>query len=250
MRASEDGRYRRRRLAHRYGFARTIRTWLVQTTAARPPRSAALWSMLRENAGFTRETTMAELEAPDQFALGVARQSWDLFKRDPLMFVMAGAVMLIGSGVSLGLLAGPLHVGFIELCRRARRGEPVSVGILFSRFDSLVASLVAFTIIFLGVLIGFFLLVIPGLVVGVFSMFTLHAITYENLGGIDAIRRSIGLVRSNLVPALVLLIMLAVVQSIGGVVIFGVLLTMPLAIIGLTVGYERITGVEPAYAVV
>jgi hypothetical protein len=189
---------------------------------------------------------MAELEVFDQFALGVARQTWELFRRDPVMFVVAAAALFLGSVVSLGLLAGPLHVGYIELCRRARRNEPISVGIVFSRFDSLVPSVVAFVIIFVGVVVGMFLLVLPGLLVGIFSAFTLHAIAYENLGGIDALRRSFGLVKDHPAHALALLVMVIILQTIGGAVVFGVVLTTPLALIGLTIGYERLTGVAPA----
>ncbi|MDB4986981.1 MAG: hypothetical protein JWN04_2159 [Myxococcaceae bacterium] len=191
---------------------------------------------------------MAELEEFDQFALGVARESWQLFRRDPAMFVIAWVLMFLGSCFSFGLLAGTLHVGFIELCRRARRGEPISASILFSRFDALVPSLIAFLVLTIAIAIGLFLLVVPGLVIALFAIFTLHVIAYESLSGVDAIRRSYELVRESPVHVLALLVLVALAQALGGMILLGVLLTYPLSLIALTIGYERLGGLAPTPA--
>lgn len=185
---------------------------------------------------------MAEPEAFDEFVLSISRETWDLFRREPVLFVLGSLVVTLVSVFSLGLLAGPVSAGYVEMVRRGRRGEPLAMGLIFSRFDTLVPSAVAFLIIGIAVFIGIFLLVLPGLVVALFTAFTLHVITYENVGGIAAMQRSVAIVRANFIQVLALLLLIAVAHAVGGIIVFGVLLTAPLSLIALTIGYERLAG--------
>ena len=169
----------------------------------------------------------------------MVRDGWDTFRRGALLFVMAGAVWWLLAVVTLGLLAGPLTIGFIELVRRSRQGEPVALSTLFSRFDAFVPSLVALVLIVIGVTVGL-VLVIPGLLVSLFCTYTMHAIAYERLGGIEAIRRSITLVRTNMVPTLTVVLAIWCLQALGGLVLIALLATTPLSLILLTLAYERL----------
>lgn len=188
---------------------------------------------------------MAQLESYDDFTLSVVRDAWDTFRRDALVFVLASVALSLTALVTLGLLTGPLTVGYIELVRRSRRGEPISVGVIFSRFDSFVASTVALVLICLAVFLGILLLVVPGLLALVFSTYALPAIAHERLGGVEAIRRSIDLVRAHFVRTLAILVVLWLVQAIGGVVVIALLVTTPFSMILLAVAYERLTLAEP-----
>ena len=187
---------------------------------------------------------MAELEPYDKFAMSVTRDTWELLKRDPFMFLIAALLVSLLSAVSLGLIAGPLSAGFIELTRRARRSEPLAVGIVFSRFDTLIPSAVAFVLITLALLVGLCLLLLPGLIVAVTTMFTLPVMTYENSGGVSGIRRSFELVRAHVGHALVLLLIVALLHGLGSLLVVGMFVTVPLSLIPLTIGYERLTGVH------
>jgi uncharacterized membrane protein len=188
---------------------------------------------------------MAEPVAFDEFVLSIARETWDLFRREPLLFVLGSLVVTLVSVISLGLIAGPVSAGYVEMVRRGRRGEPLAMGLIFSRFDTFIPTAVAFALIGLAILIGIFLLVLPALVVALFTAFTLHVITYENVGGIAAMQRSVAIVRANFIQVLALLLLIAVAHAIGGIVVFGVLLTAPLSLIALTIGYERLAGTAP-----
>jgi len=185
---------------------------------------------------------MAEPEAFDEFVLSIARETWELFRREPVLFILASLVVTLVSVFSLGLIAGPVSAGYVEMVRRGRRGEPLAMGLIFSRFDTFIPSAVAFVILGIALVIGAFLLVLPALLVALFSAFTLHVITYENVGGIAAIQRSIAIVRENFIHVLALVLMIALAHAVGGIVVFGVLLTAPLSLIALTIGYERLAG--------
>jgi ABC-type transport system involved in cytochrome c biogenesis permease subunit len=53
---------------------------------------------------------MAVSEAVDGFVLSVGRETWELFKRDALMFVLGWVVVMALAILSLGLVAGPLFI--------------------------------------------------------------------------------------------------------------------------------------------
>lgn len=189
---------------------------------------------------------MAEVEPFDQFVVSVARESWQIFRRDPALFVIAGLVMMVVSICTLGLLTGPLAVGFIDLARRVRAGETVAVSTLFGRMDSLVSSSVALFVFGVLFVIGL-MLVVPWLLVLLFFGFSLPAIAYEHIGGIDSLRRSVALVRGNVVPTLALMIALSLLHALGNITMLGWLITTPLGTIALAVGYERLAN-APAQA--
>jgi len=184
---------------------------------------------------------MAEPETFDQFLISVGRDTWDIFRRDAVLFVVAAVVLSIVAVVSLGFAAGPVTIGFIELVRRSRRQEPLALSMLFSRFDTFVPSLVALVLIGLAVTIGMFLLVLPGLLALLFSTFAFHAIAYEGASGVDSLQRSFELVKGSFLQTAALLFVISVAHAVGGAVLFGVLLTAPLSLIALTVGFERLT---------
>jgi hypothetical protein len=185
-------------------------------------------------------------EPLEKFLEEVARDTWELFQKHALVLVLASLLVLIVSALSLGLLAGPLLVGFLDMVRRARAGEPLQTGDAFKRFDSFLASLIALVLIGCAVSIGMFLLVAPGLLVAIFSAFTLHAIAYERVTAIAAIKRSVEIVKANFVHALVLLLLISVAQTIGGAVLLGTIITLPLGLVASALGFERMVGRQQA----
>jgi hypothetical protein len=186
------------------------------------------------------ETIMSEPNSLEQFLLSVLRETWAVFQKNALTFVLAALVATFLSAVTLGILAGPLFVGFIDLVRRARQGEAVQMGELFNRFDSFASSVIATFLIVIAVAIGCSLLVLPGLLIALFSGYTLQAIAYERLSAFDSIKRSVQIVRAHFVNTLVLFLLVSVVQTLGGSALLGVLLTMPLSLIALSVAYEQL----------
>lgn len=183
--------------------------------------------------------TDATPESLESFLGAVLRESWELFKKNALVFVLASVVATLAAVVTLGILAGPVFVGLIEIVRRAQRAEPVQIGDVFNRFDSFLPSAIALLLIGLAVCIGSFLLVAPGLLAALFSGFTLHAIAYERLSAIDAIKRSFQIVKDNFIQSIALFVLISVAQAIGGTVVLGLLLALPLSVIVATLAYER-----------
>src|SRR5688572_18047486 len=133
-------------------------------------------------------------EPLEPFLKGVWSRSWQLFQQNALTFILASLLVMVLSVVSVGILIGPLSIGYIEMVRKAGRNESVQVGDVFRGFDFFLPGFVATLLIGLAVFVGCILLLLPGIAVAILTAFTLHAIAFENLGVMAAISRSVKLV--------------------------------------------------------
>ena len=172
-------------------------------------------------------------------------EGWALFKDDLVLYVVASLLVFVISAVSLGLCAGPMIVGFIKLVRKRMRGETGTATDVFEGFSEFGASLIAMILIGLGVFIGSMLLIVPGVLFAFITAFTFHAIALDGLGATAAIGQSYNLIKENLAPSFVLLLIVAALNAIGGSVIFGSLLTTPFSLIVMTFAYQRLQGTAP-----
>jgi uncharacterized membrane protein len=168
-------------------------------------------------------------------------ESWALFKDDLVLYVVATLLVFVISAVTLGLCAGPMFVGFIKLVRKRMRGEEGTATDVFDGFSEFGASLIAMILIGLGVVIGS-ILVLPGVIFGFITAFTFHAIALDGLGATAAIGQSYTLIKENLAPSLVLLLIVAVLNAVGGSIIFGALFATPFSLIVMTIAYQRLRG--------
>jgi hypothetical protein len=111
-----------------------------------------------------------------------------------------------------------VYVGFVvKLVEDTRDGRrDFGVGDLFSAAAPFILPLIGFGILFgIGVGIGFFLLVVPGLILLTFWSVGAPAIVVEGVGPIDAFGRSWRLVRGNAWPVFgVLLLVLLITVAI------------------------------------
>jgi len=169
-------------------------------------------------------------------------ESWALFKDDLVLYIVATLLVFVISAVSLGLCAGPMFVGFIKLVRKRMRGEEGTATDVFDGFSEFGASLIAMILIGIGVVIGSLLLVLPGIIFGFITAFTFHAIALDGLGATAAIGQSYTLIKENLAPSLVLLLIVAVLNAVGGSIIFGALFATPFSLIVMTIAYQRLRG--------
>ena len=91
--------------------------------------------------------------------------AWGTFKKNVLTHVVCTLLVMVVAGISAGLLAGPMMVGYMRMIERETRGEAVQIGDVFRGFDDFVPAFVAGLISSLVVSLGFMLCFIPGLLV-------------------------------------------------------------------------------------
>jgi uncharacterized membrane protein len=84
--------------------------------------------------------------------------------------------------------------------------------------------------------IGFILLVIPGIVIGILLIYAFSLLVIRGYSGIDAIRESIEIAKTNFADTLILAVVICVINAIGSYVgIAGYFITLPITAIALTI---------------
>lgn len=184
---------------------------------------------------------MTEARNAEDIVQSTLEEAWRLFSRDFVLWILAGLTLAVVSVVSLGLLSGPMTVGFIGLVEKRRQDQPGAVTDLFDGFSHFVVSLIASILIGGGVFVGSLLLVLPGLLFGLLMAFTFHAIALEDRDAIGAMRQSFTVSMENPALSTVFLVIVLILSGIGGAFVFGTLLTLPFSMILMTLAYRRLS---------
>jgi len=195
-----------------------------------------------ESGGAEPQAGAAGNLAPEAFFRKVAIRTWDAFVQDALLHVLAALLVLVGSALTVGILSGPLIVGYIGTIRKRLRGEPAELTNVLDGLKRFLVSFLTALIIAVAVAVGSFLLVVPGVLAALFCMFALHRVAYEDASVAEALADSFGLVKDHFLNALLLYVSLAILSLAGAAIVVGFLLTLPLTFIALTVAYEEFTG--------
>lgn len=194
----------------------------------------------------SEEAMTTQTDALEHLIQDSLSESWDAFKKDAVLYVLANLVATLVIVASLGLLLPAMVVGLVGIVRKRRRGEAAAVGDVFGGFSSFGASFVAGAIITLGTVVGAVLLVVPGAIFLFMSLYTFHGIAYRDLGSVDAIKASFGLIKDHFLAVAVMLLIGIVINAIGGLVWVGTFLTAPFVMVFATVVYEKLSASSPA----
>ncbi len=173
--------------------------------------------------------------------------AWNLTLNNIVSLILLTLVMIAISTLTLGILAPVLMAGYTQsLLQLMRRGREPRVQDLFSHMN-LFLPLLGFGIaVLLATAIGFTLLFLPGIVVlaavAFCCIYMIPLMTDSGLGLVEAVKESYAMARRGaLVDHVVVVILFAAINMIGGTVFIGVLFTQPLAILFLLSTYEEKT---------
>ncbi|MFZ9886722.1 MAG: hypothetical protein ACO3JL_04390 [Myxococcota bacterium] len=156
-----------------------------------------------------------------------------LFKKAPLTHLVALLLVAVGGSVGMGILTGPLLVGYAWLVERERKGETTSPTDVFKGFDAFVPALIVSLLGGLIVSIGYALMVIPGLLLSPLVPLGLWLVAQGERDGVGALKDAWGILKNHLLEALLCSLALAFVAGLGAILCgVGVFLTLPIASIG------------------
>lgn len=160
---------------------------------------------------------------------------------------------VIGWTLFIVATAAAAAVGFVVQAGVYRAGLAVTSGVA-PRLGMLVETTNLGTyigtalLVGLGATIGTILCVLPGLAVVVFCSYAPLIALDKGLGPVDAIRRSIELVRNNLGQVLLILLLAYAVYYVGSLACYiGLVASIPVALIMITYSYRVLEG-EPVSA--
>lgn len=157
-------------------------------------------------------------------------------------FVLFSVVILVVFVITFIIQAGVYRAGL-----GVTRGEAPALGMLVST-NNLGTYVGTTLLIGLGYFVGFLLCIIPGLLVLFFTAYAPLIALDKGVGPVEAIRESVELVRNNLGPVFLVLILAYAVQYVGQLACYvGVLVSIPVGLVMITYSYRALTN-EPVVA--
>jgi hypothetical protein len=181
---------------------------------------------------------------------GVFRLAYERVLEDPRTFLAGGALLALLNLASSGLLLGPALVGISRAVLKRQRGEAVGLDDLFHGFEDLGRNLLAGLLYGLGVAAGVLFFVIPGLVFGAVFFPVFPLLAERRMPIPEAFMAARRLTLPLLVEQTVVF-SLALLLAASGLLllVIGVSLTLPLAVVALVLAYEEAArGERPAPA--
>lgn len=189
----------------------------------------------------------------------------------PLYFLMIGSSILAGAnhggdealrsmakGASflvqvcftliLSAVGMVLNGGLYRCALKQLRGGQVSVGDFFSVFDSIVPLVITGVIVSILETIGSYMCIIPGIIVSGLLMFAIPAVVDRNIGPGEALRISFDATKSNWIMFAVFGLVMRILMGLGALACcVGLLATIPLFVLTISIAYRDTLGLPGAY---
>lgn len=149
--------------------------------------------------------------------------------------------LVLGMFVFMGAAQLPTVI-LLRGAADALDGRPVTVARMLDG-RTILRSLGALAVVVVGVLVGYVLLIVPGIVFGFLAAFAVHHVVEDDLGPLDAVRASIRTVRGDWLHALAIVFVTSVLAGVGFYACgIGVVVSAPVAMIAQLHGFRRLTG--------
>ena len=180
-------------------------------------------------------------------------RGWALFQRNMGLLIGTGVLVALLSGLTCGILAGPLAVGFFLMIRRLQQNDPatVQVGDVFKGFEFFAQSLILMVIGLVAIGVLWFIPLIGKIaliVIQAVLMWGLMLIAYQRLGAIDALKRIFTLLQKGDFTTPLLFAVLAGLVSGAGIIAcgIGIFFTIPLGYCMMACAHETCFGAGAA----
>lgn len=184
--------------------------------------------------------------------VGWLAEAWKLFRRNAIVYVISTllfiAVMMLAQLIPyVGgiLVTGPMVVGLYIVIGDQLEGRDFDGGRIFAGFSYFVPAFMANLVITVFSATGFFLLVLPGIVIGSWYLFTFLFIIDRDMNFWAAMEASRLAAFKDIVGFIFFYATLISLNVIGFLFFFvGLLVTIPLSAIAIFVAYNRLVGLQ------
>ena len=172
-------------------------------------------------------------EASSGFRLSIEstlQVGFNLFRKAPSEFIVFSVlgVIIFSNPLSGLLLGGPTMASYFHLAQLASRGQQIEISDFFRGFDKGGSLMKLSLLIFVIVLLGLMMLIIPGIYFAVSYVFSHLLIWFYDKDPTEAIRLSRKIVSGNFKQILLLFLILAGINLLGLMALgVGIILTMP-----------------------
>lgn len=163
----------------------------------------------------------------------ILSSSFEIFKKNPLTYVIAWILLTIVNACTFGILFGPLLVGYFRMVKIDADGGKASIGDLFKGFDSLAPGLVAGLLSLVIIGVGSMLCVLPGLVAAPLLPLSLYLVAEGEQDGVNALKRAWHAMSPHIIESVVYMLILGIIAFAGMLLCcIGLFVTIPIGFIG------------------
>lgn len=174
------------------------------------------------------------------FDLGSAvSTAWEVFTQNAVALIVGLLLAVIVGMATLGFGLPGLLVGYYKMCLRAVRGESPEVGDVFQGFQFFLPALLVGIVVGLGVMFGFMLLIIPGVILAMMWAWVWFFLADGKEGLGDILSASAEVTKSDWAGVFVLLLVSGIISAAGNIVPLGGLVTGPIATLMSAVAYDK-----------
>jgi hypothetical protein len=183
------------------------------------------------------------------------QRSWDIIKSNLALSVGLTVVLsLAAMALNMipfvgGLLVTPITIGYLVCLLKLRRNEEFSWEDFFWAFADLnrVLHLTILTLITgLGAMIGFILLIVPGIWFSIASSLAIPIFVLGEKDGVAAVKKSMEIVKGRWTWFFGLFFVLALLNLAGALcLLLGLLFTIPVSTLVAVIAYEHFAGKAP-----
>ncbi len=175
-------------------------------------------------------------------------KSWNLTLKFIVPLIFMTLVMVTVSCLTFGILAPVTMAGYMHgILLMVREGREPKIQDVFSQMKLFLPLLGFEIIVVIATIIGFWLLVLPGILIALAvsfgCLYMLPLMTDRKLGLTDAVKESISMsLRENVTDHVIVVVLFLGICWVGSFVVIGWLFTQPLATIFVLSVYEERTG--------
>jgi len=169
---------------------------------------------------------------------GYIKKAWSIYLEDLAPFLLAGFILSIINLVTYGFLTGPFICGLMYMTLKKLRGEKIEVADGFKGFENFGHTFLAGIVYNILVGVGFFFLIIPGLILGAMFIYMFPFIVDKKMDFVQAFKASKDLVKGNLLEHTLFFLVVSLIGISGFIfLIIGIFFTIPLMYIAFGVAY-------------
>lgn len=193
-----------------------------------------------------------QLKKPERSGIdvvGLYEESWSIFKSGWNIYIISTlayvAVNLLAQIVPFGglIIAGPMLVGLYLVIGDHYTGKEFNLRRLFGGFAYFTPACLAYITTTIFTTIGLFMLIIPGIIIASWYMFTYLFIIDRDMEFWPAMEASRRVAFEDMLGFALFFLSIGIINIIGVVFLFvGILVTIPISIIATFVAYKQLVG--------
>jgi uncharacterized membrane protein len=172
---------------------------------------------------------------------------FNLLRKAPAEFIIFSilGVVVFSNPVSGVLLGGPVMASYLHMAHLASRDQRIEISDFFKGFEKARSLILLNLLIFLLVLLGLIMLVIPGIYFAVSYVFSHLFVWFYDKDPSEAMRLSKLTVSGNFWQIILLFLILAGINLLGIMAMgIGILLTMPFSFCVVYAAFDDLIGVS------